>query len=600
MPKPTELGAFAHHILNNPTALAPALPDYFRGPTGQQKLLKIEKEVLKDLCAGDEPKYKSAKAELKQLLRGGLQQPEQPTRPQSAQAAPPLPQDVAATDNFLMKVGGQVFPLTAEQIDRAGGLLAAIFLGEFPVQTDAAGVYKHRFPLITSPQMERIVDFLNGSLPPHLPEEEIHCLRVLNETWFVAGFTEALEGRSYNLHGHLTALNPPETLTSWARQEARNGKNAAFGVARQIEEIIRRNDPDDSFLELSAWELTTLPKEIGNIKGLRSLRLSLHRLTEIPRELGKLNELETLDIDWCPLLPSLPDGLCELTNLVNFSIEYCTELTSLPENFGKLKSLEKLCIKSCDFLTELPRSMSDLTCLKVLEIDWCKKLNNLSESIMGLNKLTNLDIVGCPDLHNLPCVLGNMAELKEFSITYCSLPQVIPDSPGRLTELRKLRIRGCEGLKTLPASLGDLLQLQTLSLAECSQLTHLPGMLNRLTSLRELSLEECSNITELPNTVSGLVALNTLSLDSCSQLTSLPSDIGHLSALLSLRIVNCRSLSVLPFSIALLAPHLRFMDLRNSPIHSRPPELTAETLLIEGDPGIPAELPHPRRSFFRL
>ena len=93
-----------------------------------------------------------------------------------------------------------------------------------------------------------------------------------------------------------------------------------------VEELRRyANDPDLARLvtevNLRFKRLTTLPKEIGNLKNLKWLDLKGNKLTTIPKEIGNLKNLKSL-------------GLIE------------NELTTLPPEIGNLKNLKDLWLDS--------------------------------------------------------------------------------------------------------------------------------------------------------------------------------------------------------------------------------------------------------------
>jgi len=53
-------------------------------------------------------------------------------------------------------------------------------------------------------------------------------------------------------------------------------------------------DENMTYLELYKNQLTTLPKEIGNLTNLPSLNLSYNKLTTLPKEIGQLTNLTRL------------------------------------------------------------------------------------------------------------------------------------------------------------------------------------------------------------------------------------------------------------------------------------------------------------------
>ena len=86
-----------------------------------------------------------------------------------------------------------------------------------------------------------------------------------------------------------------------------------------INELIRyANNPNKApfvtIVFLSEKNLTSLPKEIGNLVNLRELDLNYNQLTSLPKEIGSLVNLEELYLDFNQLT-SLPKEIGNLINL---------------------------------------------------------------------------------------------------------------------------------------------------------------------------------------------------------------------------------------------------------------------------------------------
>ncbi|EMO55920.1 leucine-rich repeat domain-containing protein [Leptospira noguchii] len=77
------------------------------------------------------------------------------------------------------------------------------------------------------------------------------------------------------------------------------------------------NPLDVFILDLSGQELTTLPKEIGQLKNLRELSLKWNQLVTLPKEIGRLQNLQAL---------YLRDN----------------QFTILPQEIGQLENLREL------------------------------------------------------------------------------------------------------------------------------------------------------------------------------------------------------------------------------------------------------------------
>ena len=141
-----------------------------------------------------------------------------------------------------------------------------------------------------------------------------------------------------------------------------------------------------SHLNLVYHELKELPKEIGNLKNLKTLILRYNQLTKLPKEIGKLKNLEKLDISF-NRLKELPD---EIEDLENLELLYLNnnKITKLPKEIGELKNLKEL-ILTTNLLTEIPKEIGDMEKLEKLWIN----LNNITELPKEIANLKNIKYI---------------------------------------------------------------------------------------------------------------------------------------------------------------------------------------------------------------
>ncbi|KAL5565855.1 hypothetical protein UlMin_029019 [Ulmus minor] len=300
--------------------------------------------------------------------------------------------------------------------------------------------------------------------------------------------------------------------------------------------------------------LVSLPNEIGNLSSLQSLYIrGCSSLVSLSNEIGKLSSLGSLDISGCSSLVSLPNEIGKLSSLGSLDISGCSSLVSLPNEIGKLSSLGSLDISGCSSLVSLPNEIGKLSSLGSLDLRGCSSLVSLPNEIGKLSSLGSLDLRGCSSLVSLQNEIGKLSSLGFLDLRGCSSLVSLPNEIGKLSSLGSLVLRGCYSLVSLPNEIGKLSSLGSLDISGCSSLVSLPNEIGKLSSLGSLDISGCSSLVSLPDEIGNLSSLRFLDISGCSSLVSLPNEIGNLSSLRSLDISGCSSLVSLPNEIGNLS-----------------------------------------------
>ncbi len=113
-------------------------------------------------------------------------------------------------------------------------------------------------------------------------------------------------------------------------------------------------------------QLQEVPREIYVMASLTELEISYTQVSSLPREIGDLSLLQKLHLRYNPRLTELPDTICSLSFLKDLNI-YQIPLTALPEKFGSLTSLYIFSMLFTQ-VNELPRTFCDLPRLYKLHI----------------------------------------------------------------------------------------------------------------------------------------------------------------------------------------------------------------------------------------
>uniref|UniRef100_F6GX79 Disease resistance RPP13-like protein 1 n=1 Tax=Vitis vinifera TaxID=29760 RepID=F6GX79_VITVI len=221
---------------------------------------------------------------------------------------------------------------------------------------------------------------------------------------------------------------------------------------------------------------------------------------ELPTILLKLTSLRKLVIKECQSLSSLPEmGLPPM--LETLRIEKCHILETLPEGMTlNNTSLQSLYIEDCDSLTSLPIISS----LKSLEIKQCGKVELPLPEETSHNYypwLTSLHIDGsCDSLTSFP--LAFFTKLETLYIGCENLESFyIPDGLRNmdLTSLRRIEIYDCPNLVSFPQGGLPASNLRNLEIWVCMKLKSLPQRMHTLlTSLENLTIDDCPEIVSFP------------------------------------------------------------------------------------------------------
>lgn len=178
-----------------------------------------------------------------------------------------------------------------------------------------------------------------------------------------------------------------------------------------------------------------LPESIDNLTALKHLYIV--GLSYIPKSIGGLPSLTNLDIQYSPLLQSIPDSLFTSINLAYLSLDGCS-LTALPHSLGNLSNLIQLNISKTP-LASIPDSIGNLKHLEELSI-YKSQITTLPVSIGNLKSLVTLDLErNC--INELPNTISNLKNVQILNLSYNRLEQ-LPDSLTKLESLRKIYLKG--------------------------------------------------------------------------------------------------------------------------------------------------------------
>ncbi|KAJ9685516.1 hypothetical protein PVL29_017527 [Vitis rotundifolia] len=234
-----------------------------------------------------------------------------------------------------------------------------------------------------------------------------------------------------------------------------------------------------------------------------SIRYLMVESSDVVRSAGSLTSLTSVHIrNVC----KIPVELIQLHSLVELYVSDCPELKEMPPILHNLTSLKHLEIEGCPILESLHEGLiQNNTSVQQLSIKQCKKLElSLPEDITHNHYalLTSLKIEdSCDSLTSFP--LAFFTKLEDLYIQNCGNLEslYIPDGLHHvdLTCLRSLKIFGCPNLVSFPRGGFPAPNLTCLDINDCKKLKSLPeGMHTLLISLKELRIYKCPEIDSFP------------------------------------------------------------------------------------------------------
>lgn len=306
----------------------------------------------------------------------------------------------------------------------------------------------------------------------------------------------------------------------------------------------------------------TLPNELSLLSQLTFL--SLFKSPSLTGTLGSIlsgegpaSVLETIRVEWCRMVGSIPTTIGKLTTLVNFIVDG-NELTgTLPNELIFLTKLEVLVVNDNKFSGTLPSELGQLTQLTNLLLysnqftgsipsrlpPSLKKLNfdfnRFTGGLEFLQGLTSLSIVsGSNNIlsKTLPTFLGQLSALESLYLDGNQISGTVLAEFGNINGFKQLKLGS--NLLTGSVPFDALTNLQTLSLSNNQLLGSLPTILGIMTNLLYLDLSQTQLLGTLSSILGLMANLKYLDLSKNQIQGSIPTELGTMTKLYNLNMAS--------------------------------------------------------------
>ncbi|CAL1363916.1 unnamed protein product [Linum trigynum] len=251
------------------------------------------------------------------------------------------------------------------------------------------------------------------------------------------------------------------------------------------------NSTELEVLNLTETPVTALPRAIYNIKLGGRLRLCGEHITRFPAISTSLEffrlchttitEMDCYDGDDHHQLASLP-RFARLVLIGN------PQLKSLSSNVWNMVS-QTLILEDCPLIESLPEISQPGTGLTSLSIRGCWKLKSFPTDINNLKYLQFLDFVDT-DIESLPLDIVELDQLSHLELRSNKSLEFVPSNIHKLAKLSYLSLAGCSRIKYLPELPPNLL---TLDVSGCTLLRALPSNIGKL-RCKKLWFEDCPQL----------------------------------------------------------------------------------------------------------
>lgn len=292
-------------------------------------------------------------------------------------------------------------------------------------------------------------------------------------------------------------IKPEDKVLSWNisnfKDEAKT-TGAALDYLRGLPDTTRKVD-------LSGYQLRSVPEELFRFADLESLNLSDNLLTTIPGKLWRRKNLKKVDLSK-NRLTNRSFHLKRNKSIKTFNFQY-NKVTALPKRYHKLKAVEDI-FAGNNFLIDFEeQKFKKKSSIKNLNL-YNTAISTLPERMTRLRNLEELDLY-YNNLRSINIDIAAFQKLKTLALSFNGLWK-LPAGVEKLQKLEKLYAHHNK-IRTLPELSSSVLLLDM----GYNLFEELPESVLKLNNLKEVDFSNCQLI-QMPEELTSLSSLKTVFL----------------------------------------------------------------------------------------
>ncbi|KAJ4881105.1 LRR-like disease resistance protein [Raphanus sativus] len=163
------------------------------------------------------------------------------------------------------------------------------------------------------------------------------------------------------------------------------------------------------------------------------------------------------------MLEKLWEGIQSLGSLKELDMSKCENLIEVPD-LSKATNLNSLKLNNCKSLVTVPNTIRNLRKLVTLEMKECTRLEALPTDV-NLSSLETFNLNGCSRLKSFPQISRSI----EFLYLDDTAIEQVPSCIGYFYWLAVLKMRGCRRLEKISRNIFSLTRLEEVDFSDCGE-----------------------------------------------------------------------------------------------------------------------------------